>query len=135
MKTNKNIIVLVLLGMFFLSCAPTYSPYIYNRTVELKSKASYLMDNATKPYDKYAARSEDLKAKINDIVNMEKKRKFNKVKKHQWDLMTDTTSHLLFGFLNKWKKDTTLNYNFIKLEKDIVRESFDDIIQTEKTLK
>lgn len=132
---KKHIFFVIIAVFIFVSCAPSYSPYIYNRTRELKSQATYLMKDALKPYLKYSDRVEDLKSGIETIEAMENARRHNKNKKKQWSLMTNPDGHLLYGFLDKWQRDTVLTETFIQAEKDIVREAFDLLLETENELK
>ena len=126
------ILVLTCCALGLTCCAPVYSPYVYDRTAELKTESVGLISKAGEPYGKYSAKIEDLKNDISSLQMQEQLRKRNKIKQKQWSLQTDTAGYLLFGVLSKWQKDSTLSETFISLQKKLIGESFDLIQETEK---
>lgn len=128
----RNLCLFLVSVFVFVACAPTYSPYIYDQTGEMKKQAIALMDKAESPYSKYSEKVELLMSDIESLSTQDKLRKNNKIKIKQWELLKDPEGHLLYGFFNKWQKDTTLNETFIDLERKLVSESFDLMRETEK---
>ena len=115
-----------------VSCSAVYSPYIYDRTAELKTETMTLMNKGTEPFGKYASKINQLKVDLESVRQQEQLRRHNSVKQKQWALQFDSTGYLLYGFLNKWKQDTVLSETFVSLQRKLVGEAFDLIQETEK---
>lgn len=118
--------------LFFISCAPVYSPYIYDQTAELKTQSLALMSKATEPYSKYETKVDLLKADLESIFQQEQMRKHNDVKVKQWNLLLAPEGYLLNGSFERWQKDTVMSETFINLQRKLVGEAFDLILETEK---
>ena len=133
MKTLRSNKFYFFFCLFLLTaCAPTYSPYLYDKTSEMKTQSLSLMDKAMEPYSKYDTKISLLKSDLESLSRQEQLRKNNQPKIKQWNLLLDPEGHLLYGFLKKWQQDTILNEPFIDLEHKLVGESFELIQETEK---
>lgn len=128
----RNRFLIFLSAFLFTACTATYSPYLYERTSELKTNSLSIMDKAGEPYSKYESKIAALKSEFESVDRQEKLRKRNNTKIKQWDLMLDPQGHLLYGYFNKWQNDTILSETFIRLEKGLIEESFETIQATEK---
>jgi len=114
------------------ACSPVYSPYIFDRTAELKTQSINLLDKASEPYDKQSAKIRLLQDELESIRLQEEMRKHNKLKVKEWHAMLDSTGYLLNGTFAKWQRDTVLTETFLKLQRKLVGEAFDLMQETEK---
>lgn len=131
-STSKNLFILLVCLFVLTSCAPTYSPYLYDQTSELKTQSLLLMDKATEPFSKYETKINLLKSDLESVSRQEQLRKSNQAKIKQWNLLLNPQGHLLYGFLHKWQQDTILSETFVNLERKLVGESFELLRETEK---
>lgn len=131
-STSKNLFILLVCLLVLTSCAPTYSPYLYDQTSELKTQSLLLMDKATEPFSKYETKINLLKSDLESVSRQEQLRKSNQAKIKQWNLLLNPQGHLLYGFLHKWQQDTILSETFVNLERKLVGESFELLRETEK---
>lgn len=117
---------------FLISCAPVYSPYIYDQTAELKMQSLAIMNKANEPYSRYESRIDLLKVDLESLFQQEKMRRHNAVKIKQWDLLLAPDGYLLNGSFSKWQRDTVMSEEFISLQRKLVGEAFDLMQETEK---
>jgi len=127
-----NLFAFVAVVLVMTCCSPVYSPYVYDRTAEIKTETLSIIGKAKEPYDKHKSKVDELQSDIASLQMQEKLRKRNKIKQKQWEMQTDTAGYLLYGVLSKWKKDTVLNETFISLQKKLIGEAFDLMQETEK---
>lgn len=132
MKNKIRIQSVIFCLLFLVSCAPVYSPYIFDQTAELKKQTLSIMDKATEPYSKYETKVDVLKSDLVSLFQQEKMRKRNGVKVKQWNLLLDPQGNLLNGSLEKWRKDTVMSETFIVLQRNLVEEAFNLIQEVEK---
>jgi len=132
MKRKTLVSGFVFCLLFLVSCAPVYSPYIFDQTAELKKQTLSILDKATEPYSKYETKVDVLKSDLASMVQQERMRKRNKLKVKQWDLLLDPQGNLLNGSLEKWRKDTVMSETFIVLQRNLVEEAFNLIQEVEK---
>ena len=132
MKRKTLVSGFVFCLLFLVSCAPVYSPYIFDQTAELKKQTLSILDKATEPYSKYETKVDVLKSDLVSMVQQERMRKRNKLKVKQWDLLLDPQGNLLNGSLEKWRKDTVMSETFIVLQRNLVEEAFNLIQEVEK---
>lgn len=132
MKRKTLISGFVFCLLFLVSCAPVYSPYLFDQTAELKKQTLSILDKATEPYTKYETKVDVLKSDLASLVQQERMRKRNKLKVKQWDLLLDPQGNLLNGSLEKWRKDTVMSETFIVLQRNLVEEAFNLIQEVEK---
>jgi len=131
-KNNQIFISCIVCISLLMSCSPTYSPYLYDQTAELKAQSLSVLSNANEPYSKYETRVDLLVGDLESVFQQEKMRKYNKVKIKQWDLLLAPDGYLLNGCLEKWEKDTVMSEEFINLQRKLIGEAFDLIQETEK---
>jgi len=130
---NKSIIhFLVIAFSLLVSCAPVYSPYIYDQTADLKTRSLTIMNKATDLYSKHEKAVDQLKSDLEFILQQEKMRKYNQVKVKQWNLLLAPDGYLLNGTFGKWQRDTTMSEAFVDLQRKLISEAFDLIQETEK---
>ncbi|MEA4839943.1 MAG: hypothetical protein VB110_02930 [Bacteroidales bacterium] len=130
---NKFVIHVFAVALFLLvSCAPVYSPYIYDQTADLKTRSLTIMNKATAPYSKHEKAVDQLKSDLESVLQQEKMRKHNQVKVKQWNLLLAPDGYLLNGTFGKWQRDTTMSENFVGLQCKLIGEAFDLIQETEK---
>ncbi|MFA7043607.1 MAG: hypothetical protein WC186_04620 [Bacteroidales bacterium] len=130
---NKSIIHFLVIAFFLLvSCAPVYSPYIYDQTADLKTRSLTIMNKATDLYSKHEKAVDQLKSDLEFILQQEKMRKYNQVKVKQWNLLLAPDGYLLNGTFGKWQRDTTMSEAFVDLQRKLISEAFDLIQETEK---
>ncbi|MDD3907287.1 MAG: hypothetical protein PHF34_03640 [Bacteroidales bacterium] len=130
---NKSVIHVLAIALFLLvSCAPVYSPYIYDQTADLKTRSLTIMNKATDSYSKHEKAVDQLKSDLESVLQQEKMRKHNQVKVKQWNLLLTTDGYLLNGTFAKWQRDTTMSENFVGLQCKLIGEAFDLIQETEK---
>jgi len=132
MNNKKLIYCLIFCLLFLVSCAPVYSPYIFDQTAELKKQTLSILEKATEPYSKYETKVDVLKSDLASLVQQEKMRKHNSVKVKQWTLLLDPQGNLLNGSLEKWRKDTIMSETFIVLQRNLVEEAFNLMQEVEK---
>ena len=117
------------------SCGSTkMAPYdddSYQKTVEIKVRASALMDHATEPYEIHSDTVEELFMEIEGIKRYELSRASNDITYKMWQLLTDEDRFLLAGFLKRWKENEQLSGVFVDAAKPQVIEAFDLLIQFE----
>lgn len=131
-KNNQILISCIVCISFLIACSPTYSPYLYDQTADLKTQSLSVLSKANEPYLKYETRIDLLRGDLESVFQQEKMRKYNKVKIKQWDLLLAPDGYLLYGSLEKWEKDTVMSEEFINLQRKLIGEAFDLIQETEK---
>jgi len=132
MKNNLILYSAVFLLLLLQSCSPNYSPYLYDKTAELKTESLILLSRGTEPYAKYDSKVDRCRMDLESVVQQEKMRKYNKRKIKQWELMLAPEGYLLNGSFAKWQKDTILSEEFLNLQRKLIGEAFDLIQETEK---
>jgi hypothetical protein len=115
------------------SCATIsrFDQYAYAQTTSLKVDALSLMGSATDSFPVHAAEAAQVQTTLNKLVEYEKNRPKNAITEKMWSLMSDSTGHLYAGFMSRWEKEGRLDTAFIRISKDLVGQSFDQISQLE----
>jgi len=124
----RNLTILVFL-LSFTACA-TISPfdqYAYTQTTSLKVDAMNTMDLATDDYATHEKTVQDLQTKLQKVYEYEKNRPRNEITLKMWDKLLDANGHLLGGFIKRWQGEHKLNAVFVREEKKIIDEAFDQI--------
>ena len=126
--------VLLGLSLFFSKCAPTiavYDQYAYTQATALKVDALRTMDKATEPYDSRINEVEELMSSLEKAYEYEVHRPKNSISAKMWSILVNPERNLLGGFLQRWKRESTLGKAFITEMKLQVAEGFDLIIELE----
>ena len=132
-KTNlsaliRNLTVLVFL-LSFTACATisSFDQYAYTQTTSLKVDAMNTMDLATDEYTTHEKTVQDLQTKLQKVYEYGKNRPQNGITLKMWDKLLDANGHLLGGFIKRWQNEHKLNAVFVREEKKIIDEAFDQI--------
>lgn len=136
MKTLSNPLklVLALVTLLVLSCAPlmsTFDQASYAQVTSLKVDALALIDKSTEDYTAHVAEVNALKLELDKAIEYDKHRPHNDITNEMWNLMSDTTGHLLGGFFVKWKHDGKERPAQVTNLKKIVGDNFDRIADLE----
>jgi hypothetical protein len=115
------------------SCATIskFDQYAYTQTTSLKVDAIALMGSATDSFRLHTAEAAQVQTTLNKAVEYEKNRPKNDLSEKMWSLLSDSTGHLYGGFMNRWAREGKLDTAFIRISKDLVGQSFDQISQLE----
>jgi len=127
-------VLLIGVAVVFGACGPTISTFnarAYEQATSLKVEARALMDNATEPYADHVDAVRQLKMDLRKARAFARGRPNNEISARQWSLLIDPERNLLGGFLNDWKKRSSLPAAFVKEKKAQVSEAFDTIIELE----
>jgi hypothetical protein len=89
------------------------------------------MASATDSFPLHAAEAAQVRTTMNKLVEYEKNRPKNGISEKMWSIMSDSTGHLYAGFMNRWQKEGKLDTAFIRISKELVGQSFDQISQLE----
>lgn len=132
-KTNlsvliRNLTILVFI-LSFTACATisSFDQYAYTQTTSLKVDAMNTMDLATDDYATHEKTVQDLQTKLQKVYAYEKNRPKNEITLKMWDKLLDGNGHLLGGFIKRWQTEHKLNAVFVREEKKIIDEAFDQI--------
>lgn len=126
------------LTLSFQSCGPKILQDVFSleQNEIIKTDAIALMKRAGKNYSSMEGDVNDLKSRINTLIDHEKDRGETNVKTvKMWELMMDPNEKLLGGFLARWENEGKLNGPFIKEIAKQVSGNFDKIIKYEKKKK
>jgi len=122
------------LALLLATCAPTISPFsatAYEQATSLKVDALALMGKATEPYRKHGDDVVALKLRLAKAHEFALGRPRNEISTQQWAILTDTSRHLLGGFLARWQRDSALSAAFVADAQAEVGRAFDTIIGLE----
>lgn len=126
-------VIFIIIGVVCLGCA-TISPYsetAYQYATSLKVDSLALMAKATEPYAQHQAEVEALRLKIDKAYEYAKGLPNNDITARQWEILKDPGRHLLGGFLELWRKRSTLSATYIADKQRQVGAAFDQIIGLE----
>lgn len=127
----KYYFVILLLLAACSNLSAFYSQHAYQQAVTLKVESLRLMEHATKPYKKYAKQVSLLQKKLQIAYQYALGRPNNETTARMWKILISPDHNLLGGFLARWKEKGTLSKVFIKENKKIIAEAFNDIIELE----
>lgn len=121
----------LLLALWGCAITAPYDQYVYAQTTGLKVDALKLMDKAVKPYSEAPPALEKFTDNWDKLFEYELHRKNNGIRIEMWSLLRDPGKNLMGGFLQRWKKDNTLNTVFIDEAKIQVGKAFDQLSELE----
>ena len=128
-------LVIVLLAFFATSCesfrVPSYDQVAYQKTIEIKVEADYLLNNSTENYSTYEKDVDQLKKQIAFILEYEKNRPNNQISYSMWQLISDENRNLLIGYFELWKKNNKLSKEFSSEVKKQMNEVFSLLLKYE----
>jgi hypothetical protein len=130
----KRIVLLFVTVVAISSCAPTialYDQYAYTQSTSAKVDALNVMGMATENYSSHQKDVTALTTELQKLYEYDKGRAKNQLTIKQWDIVMDSTGHLLGGFLKMWQTKGTLSTTFINDNKSNVALAFDQIIKLE----
>lgn len=136
-KSGPYLIRLACLIVLFGGCkllAPgisNYDAYSYQQTTSLKVDAMNLMDEATEDYALHSKDIKLLQSNLAKIYEYEKHRPKNEITTKQWEILSDTSGHLLGGFIVKWRKEGKQGRVYIDEKKKQIATAFDQIAELE----
>lgn len=116
------------------ACGPSISKFsetAYEQATSLKVESLALMEAATEPYSEHAEAVRALQGKLKKAHEYAKNRPHNSISAEQWDTLIDPDGNLLGGFLQRWRRNSTLNETFVSEKVKQVRAAFDTIIGLE----
>lgn len=108
-----------------------YDNYSYMQTISLKVDALNLMDMATEEYKDHKADLQHVQTNLQKIYEYEVHRPKNEITAKQWQLLTDTSGHLLGGFIVKWRNESKCGKGYIMEKKKQISFAFDQIAELE----
>jgi len=115
----------------FTPTISAYDQYAYTQTTSLKVDVLNMMDSAIDDYQSHIKTIIIIKTNIQKLYEYEKNLPKNDITLKQWQILTDSTGHLLGGFMVRWKKEKKLHKAFVDDEKQIISDSFDQIAELE----
>jgi hypothetical protein len=135
---NKNVFMristpLLAVVLTAASCATIsrFDQYAYTQTTSLKVDALSLMGSATDSFPLHAAEAARVQTEFDKQVEYEKNRPKNVISSKMWTLLTDSTGHLYGAYMKRWEREGKLDTAFVRISKDLVGQSFDQISQLE----
>ena len=130
---TKKIIAIIGWGLLLAGCATIskFDQYAYTQATSLKVDVLSVMGHATESYPLHQAEAATLKTSLDKMYEYEKNRPKNAITEKMWSVLTDSTGHLYGGFVKRWEKEDKLDTAFIRISKELVGQSFDQISQLE----
>lgn len=131
--TKKVFAALLGWSLLLTGCATIsrFDQYAYTQTTSLKVDVLSVMGRATESYPMHQAQAVNVKTSLDKMYEYEKNRPKNAVSQKMWSVLTDSTGHLYGGFIKRWEKEDKLDTAFIRISKELVGQSFDQISQLE----
>lgn len=130
-KHILSCLIMVILTAASCATISRFDQYAYTQATSLKVDALTLMGSATDSFPLHAAEAAQVQTSLTKIMEYEKNRPKNGTTENMWALLTDSTGHLYGGFIKRWEKEGKLDTAFIRISKDLVGQSFDQISQLE----
>ncbi len=126
---NKKAIAVAVLSALLTACATIskFDQYAYTQATSLKVDALAVMGRANESYSLHQAEVAQVKTSLDKMYEYEKNRPKNIITQKMWTVLTDSTGHLYGGFIKRWQKEDKLDTAFIRISKDLVGQSFDQI--------
>lgn len=137
MKSFKipYIFFLIAFALTATSCTSTktalFDHYSYQKTTEIKTEATELMEKATTSYPVHQKEVETLLLNVQKLVEYEKNKPNNEITFAMWTVLNDKEKNLLIGFFSYWKTKGTVSQVFLEESKKQVTGAFDLLIQYE----
>lgn len=130
---KKSFLPTLVLCLLLTACATVskFDQYAYTQTTSLKVDVLSAMGHATESYPLHQAETTQLKTSLDKMYEYEKNRPKNAFTQKMWSFLTDSTGHLYGGFIKRWEKEDKLDTAFIRISKELVGQSFDQISQLE----
>lgn len=121
------------LVLLFSGCATIskFDQYAYTQSTSIKVDALSVMSHANESYSMHKSEVTSVQTSIDKMFEYEKNRPKNEVTEKMWSVLKDSTGSLYGGFINRWAKNDKLDTAFIRISKDLVGQSFDQISQLE----
>ncbi len=119
----------LIIALSFLGCA-TIAPFsetAYQQATSLKVESLALMGKATEPYAQHKAEVEALRLKIDKAYEYAKGLPKNEITTRQWEILKNPDRHLLGGFLERWRQESTLSLAYVEDKKIQAAAAFDTI--------
>ena len=116
------------------ACTPVISPFsarAYEQAIDLKVDALRTIERAEEPWNRHHTRIEALRVRLAKAAEYARGRPRNEVSARQWDIMIDPDGHMIGGFLNRWERDDSLSWAFIREASLQIEAGFDAIIGLE----
>jgi hypothetical protein len=119
----------LIIAVSFHGCATIslYSETAYQQATSLKVDSLAIMAKATDPYAQHQEEVKALRLKIDKAYEYAKGRPKNEDSTRQWEILKSPDRHLLGGFLERWRKDSTLSLAYLEEKKLQVGAAFDTI--------
>lgn len=134
-KQYINLIIILLASLYgcsiFSPKISTYDSYAYLQTTSVKVDALNLMDMSSEDFQLHGKDIHSLQNTIQKICEYEKHRPKNEITNKQWEILMDTTGHLLGGFLIRWRSLGKLGKTYIDEKKKQISFAFDQIAELE----
>lgn len=132
-RNKKKFVTIAGLSLILTACSTIsrFDQYAYTQTTSLKVDALSLMGHATESYSLHKGDVMELQTSIDKMFEYERNRPKNRISEKMWSVLTDSTGNLYGGFIKRWAKEDKLDTAFIRITKDIVGQSFDQISQLE----
>ena len=124
----------ICIAIIVASCSSTISPFsqqAYKYATELKVDTLKLLERAETPYLENRKQIEKLTLELEKAFEFAKGRPHNEHSTAQWAILLDPERNLLGGFLNRWQREKSLSYPFIRESQRLIAEAFDTIIGLE----
>lgn len=125
--------LLLLTLWLILGCASisSFDQYAYVQATALKVDALNLMDLSTEDYSSHEKEAKEVLTKMLKAYEYEKHRPKNQITTQMWDMLMDTSKHLLGGFIKRWKEKGKLSKFSVDEEKKLIAFDFDQIAELE----
>jgi len=129
---------LLSLLVFLQGCTPLigpYSPVAYQNATSLKVETLAMMDKATDPYDEHKNEVEKLFIEVNKAHEFVQGIPSNSISAEQWAILIKRDGDLMGRFFSHWHDSKTLSKVYIDEFKQVISDSFDQIICLEANKK
>ena len=123
--------VLVLLASCSATQTAPYDQYAYQKSIEVKVRASSLVANAVEPFEDHKSEAESLLQEVEQMILYEQNRANNEISFRMWQLLADENKFLLAGFIKKWKDENHLSAAFTAEAKMQLNEAMDILVRFE----
>src|SRR3982750_2042365 len=129
MKKISTITLTSFMALLFTACATIsrFDQYAYTQATSIKVDALSVMGMANESYSLHKTQISSVQTSIDKMFEYEKNRPKNVVTEKMWSVLKDSTGSLYGGFINRWEKNDKLDTAFIRISKDLVGQSFDQI--------
>nr|WP_299340118.1 hypothetical protein [Allomuricauda sp.] len=132
MSSQTSLLIGLSALLFLVSCdaarMASYDPYAHQKSMEVRMKASKLIDKSIEPFENHAEEVENLLLEMDKVKTYEQNRSNNGISFRMWQLLADENRFSLAGFIKKWREKGRLSKTFVEESKQQIMEGIDLLI-------